>query len=361
VIEGVGKAQEDTKIGGLIKSLATPEGRNRLRAAEEAAAAPAKVVVDAVMLAPPVECLGAGEWRIKGVYEHQVLKAGLRQLDHRWPVDTLMDFAPGLFREKLIREIMLETITLQSVPTGDVSAAQRDLHFLSLRQLLRLRVLHIDFTPSGCGADSISRVGETHEAFLSTLDSLLFKQLGRKAAAAEMDGAVGVSDLHRLGRDAVFLAAASAAVGTPPWWVWWITDERRIFFHAERFEISEAFPEADGGALEITDYSRPDAHDPSGRLRWFDWRLCSVTDDTKLSEAPKKGDDDASREWTTPRKRDDTCADGSGGSADSSPNRSPKKAPSCGAATAGMVNTNVLQDMRNALKKTPPKKSNRST
>ena len=50
-----------------------------------------------------------------------------------------------------------------------------------LPQLLRLRVLHLDFTPSGCGADTVTAVGGTHQAFLSTLDTLLFQHLGRQA------------------------------------------------------------------------------------------------------------------------------------------------------------------------------------
>merc|ERR1711972_705738 len=127
--------------------------------------------------------LGGGEWRIKGVYEHQVLKAGLRRLDQNWPVDGLLELPSGIFRQKILRDLLSGMIRLQSVPNNDVSAAQRDIQKLSLRQLLRLRVLHIDFTPSGAGADTIHSVGGTHEAFLSTLDGLLFQQLGQKAAA----------------------------------------------------------------------------------------------------------------------------------------------------------------------------------
>merc|ERR1712194_944706 len=103
-------------------------------------------------------------------------------------------------------------------------------------------------------------------------------------------------------------------------------DKRRVFYHAEKCVFSEAFPDADGGAFEITDYSRPDRHDPSGKLCWFDWKLSTIIDESKLSAAPKRGDVEASAE-------------------------SPKKA-----SASGIVNSDVLRDTRSALKKT-----NRST
>merc|ERR1712187_826061 len=102
---------------------------------------------------------------------------------------------------------------------------------------------------------------------------------------------------------------------------------------------SETFP-ADGGALEITDFSRPDKPDPSGKLRWLDWRLCTIAEEASLSAAPKKG-------------ADSVTVDESNGDGDAdSPPASPEKATSSGAAVAGMVSPDVLRDLRNSLKKT---------
>jgi len=347
-------------VGGLIKSLSTVEGRQQHRAAEEAAEAKngtsVRVVEEAPMLAPPVESIASGEWRIRGVYEHQVLKAGLRLLDKEWPTDNLLDFPrgkDGVLREKLLGDLLGGKIRLQSVLNNEVAAAQKDVQKLTLRQLLRLRVLHIDFTPSGCGADTVHSVGGTHEAFLSTVDTLLFRQLGKRATCdVTKDSASAAngnsSDLHRLGREAVFLAAAAAAVTTSPWWCWWLTDERRVFFHAGRFAAAATFPEdSSGGVLEVTDYSRADRHDPSGKLRWLDWRVVAMTEEAKLASTPLRGD---IREAGTSSGY--PAAGMSSASAREEVSTPEKKPSSVGAAAAGLVSPELLSGMRKGLKKT---------
>merc|ERR1719210_428436 len=124
-------------------------------------------------MAPPVDQLSEREWRIKGVYDHQVLKAGLRRLDIEWTSGAtgLFDLPRGkdgsalLFRESLFRDLLAGKIQLQSVPVNDVSAAQNDIKRLSLLQLLHLRVQHIDFTPSGSSIDTVVSAGNAHETF----------------------------------------------------------------------------------------------------------------------------------------------------------------------------------------------------
>jgi len=255
-----------SKVEGLIKTLSTAQSRQQARdteAVEEAKIRQARPAVpeEKPMLVPPAQALGADGWRISGVYEHQVLKAGLRQLDNRWTTEGLQDLpkakdgsASGFLRGKLLVDMLTGRISLQSVPRHDVSAAQSDVQRLSLRQLLRLRVLHLDFTPSGCGADSVATVGATNEAFIATLDGLLFQQLGRRAATLpDPHGAPSSGDEHRLGREAVLLVAAGAAVSASTWWCWWISGERRIFFNVAQFTSSNEFPKGVEGVLEVTD------------------------------------------------------------------------------------------------------------
>lgn len=347
-----------SRVGGLIRTLSTAEGRQRY--AEEEAARIESVrggneppLPEEVMMAPPIEQLGDNEWRIRGVYDHQVLKAGLRRLDLQWPEDGLDSFPQGkngILREKLMKDLILGEIRLQSIPTGDVTSAQRDLHRLSLRQLLRLRVLHLDYAPSGTGADTVFAVGATHEAFMGTLDSQLFRQLGRRAMSAVTDGDQQEADAHRLGREAVLFVAAAGALEQPPWWVWWVTQERRVFFHAFDFKIDKDFPEAAAcGVLEVTDFSRPDKHEPTGRLRWLDWRVARITDKATLSAAPLLGGGNSASAGNDGASVDATAM--SAGDSGVGKSESLKNA-SVGAATASMVSPEVLFGARKSLKKT---------
>lgn len=341
-------------VGGLVRSLSTAQGRQKLQ--EEAKAAPGvdlSAIEEAPMLSPPVQRGESDrEWRIRGVYSHQVLKAGLRRLDELWPAEGLQDFPRGkdgsavLLRERLFRQLLSGEIRLQSVSRNDVSAGQRDVKQLSLRQLLRLRVLHIDFTPSGAGANSISTVGDSHEAFLSTLDSRLFHHLGRKAIkelATDGHVAFAESDMHKLGREAVLFASAASAVPSPVWWCWWITAQRRVFFDAAGFTAVDAFPDGNGGVLEITDHSRPDKNDPSGSLRWLDWRCYVVLAEIDLAATPSVEAGDASASDSSPGKN------GGRGSVDEA--FSPEK-KAAQAATANMFSPDVLKGIRGNLKKT---------
>lgn len=225
-----------------------------------------------------------GDWRISGVYEHQVLKCGLRILDETWSEDALCEFPQNnLIRRGLMTDLLKGIIRLQSVHRNDISSAQYDLRVLTARQLLRLRVLHLGFTPSGCGSDVVGTLGGTHEAFLASMDRLLFEKLGRQAIGSAEAETLTASELHRLGREAVFLTAAAAAIKSPSWWVLWLTSERRVFFHVGRFAVAVEFPPAeDGGVLEVIDLSTPDSQEPTGRLRWFDWRVSLVTQEAKL-------------------------------------------------------------------------------
>ncbi|CAK0844355.1 unnamed protein product, partial [Prorocentrum cordatum] len=286
------------RVQGLISSMSTAEGREQLRAAEEDSTAhsrqrPAEVEEARELRAPPVEVLGTGQWRVRGIYEHQALKAGLRLLDEKWddqgatePLRLGQCEAP-LLREGLFRQLLTGALHLKAIPAADVAAAQGDLEQLSLRQLLRLRVLHLDFCPSGRGADSVNTVGGAHEAFLGKLDVALFRGIGKTSLGGLAFDAV---DPHKAGREAVLLTAASAGISWPQWWCWWLSDRHRAFFHVEQCVFRAEFPGAIGGVLEVTDLSRRDRHASGGGVRWLDWRVEHVHEESSLfATLPKAG------------------------------------------------------------------------
>jgi len=143
----------------------------------------------------------------------------------------------------------------------------------------------------------------------------------------------------------VLLYAAAAAVPAPSWWVWWMTDEHRAFFDAAGFASSASFGDCGGGVLEITDLSKADRNDPSGKLKWLDWRVDLITGEGALASAPKRGN-------LEPKQT--AGASFCNSSADNSPS-SPQKAESAssvGGATATMVSPDVLKNMRGTLRKT---------
>lgn len=362
-----------------LKSMATSEGRQALReqeAAEEALKPPPPPPPDPLaMRVPPSEQLEQARWRVRGLYEHMVLKIGLRLLDEEWSTEGLQEFprkatgASALFREGFISKLLAGSIRLQSITGNDISAAQPDLKLLSLRQLLRIRVLHLDFTPSGCGADSVTSVGGTHEAFLSSLDSLMFQSLGNKALkelASAMPEIDLQSEAHRLGREAVLLTAAGAAVpgesgGATRWWCWWLNNSRRVFFQVARFQASTSFPASEGGAFEVLDQSYRDKHEPTGRLRWLDWRvdLCS-TEGSLSPTRPQTGG--AGLQAPSPKQADSKGnalkftfmgSPGGGGAGPNTESKEDDKSTSTGAGMAKLVSTDLLTSSLGNLRKTP--------
>ncbi|CAE8600440.1 unnamed protein product, partial [Polarella glacialis] len=247
----------------------------------------------------PVECLGAGKWRIQGLYEHQLLKLGLRRLDAEelWSAESfvnLLQLPSGLFRERLLRDLLSGEVRLQSVLPSDIAAAQWDLRQLGVRQLLRLRVQHLDFIPSGCGSNSVTAVGNTHEAFLATLDSLVFQQLGRHAVSSQVVAPLKNAEAYSLGREAVLMAAAATAITETPFWSWWINGQCRVFFNAPRFECTSKFPGNGGKVLEVTDLSKADHQEPTGKLRWLDWSVNLISSEADLLRAPQGSSEHAS-------------------------------------------------------------------
>ena len=90
---------------------------------------PVEILVS-IILTSTLEIIGPGTWRIRGIYEHQALKIGLRCLDEAWSLDgkSLSEQLPsGLFRAKLMGELLQGVVSLQSI-TGNIATSQRPSH-----------------------------------------------------------------------------------------------------------------------------------------------------------------------------------------------------------------------------------------
>lgn len=288
------RSSMSSKVMRLMKALGDSEERQKLLEEEEDSGAHHtkatygsgdQALRDASREPPHVRDMGDGELRIAGVYEHQLLKCGLRLLDEAWAEEGMPELPPQrLFRRSLLAELLAGTRSLQSVTANDVTAAQCDLRQLSARQLLRLRVAHLEFTPSGSGSDVVGTLGGAHEVFMHSNDSLLFEKLGQQAASTL--SLQPEPNFHSLGRQMVFYYAAARAVQSPEWWVLWL-GERRVFVHGSKLQLADTFP-AEGGVLEADDMSKADTLEPTGRLRWFEWRIRHVTEESLLSAPPPK-------------------------------------------------------------------------
>lgn len=246
------------------------------------------------ILSTMVESEGPGQWKINGLYEQQAIKLGLQHLDKTFagPLTEFLrrpDGNPLILREQVFRSLLTGGVHLKSMPANDVGAVQRDLQNLTLRQLLRLRVLHLDFNPGG-GSSAISLQTNTHAAFLDTMDSLLFRKLGQKAAGQVFQGAKLDATL---GRELVLLAAASASIAKrdaaeqprkfqasvdSPWWWAWRFQGTRIFFNAERFIATCDFQVTEGIVLVVKDCSKWDA----ANRKWLEWKISLVSDEAEL-------------------------------------------------------------------------------
>merc|ERR1711871_1358821 len=148
-----------------------------------------------------------------------------------------------LSKESMFKDMLTGARLLKGVPPTDAAAGQKDLHHLTVHQLLRIRVLNLDFAPGGNGS---------HAAFLSTLDDLICKRLGQIAASSRDRSQSG--NAICLGRDLVLAIAASKVVSTPRHWLCWY-GSRRIFFHMDRLACTSCCDAAfeDGGVLEFDD------------------------------------------------------------------------------------------------------------
>mmetsp|Transcript_102632 Transcript_102632/g.162156 ORF Transcript_102632/g.162156 Transcript_102632/m.162156 type:complete len:466 (+) Transcript_102632:44-1441(+) len=215
----------------------------------------------------PVQETKSG-WCIRGVYEHQGLRMGLRQLNtrpealHEPSTTRRRSF---FLKEKLMMELAEGKIDLQKVHKNDLNAAQGDVQKLSVRQLLAIAVKY--------DAQMKGAQGE----FMMAVENALYEKLGHCATAtANLSCACeDVDDVRRLGREAVLLVAAAAAIPCSPSWSWWIMGGR-VFFDTKTFACLEAFPEA--GVVEFSDYSKVERF--AGRS--MDWQIRLVQHESDL-------------------------------------------------------------------------------
>jgi hypothetical protein len=214
----------------------------------------------------PVQETKSG-WCIRGVYEHQGLKMGLRQLNTRPEVlrETMTRKKSWLMKEQLMMDLAEGKVDLTLTHANDLNAAQGDVKNLSLRQLLGIAVKYD------------TRMQGAQGEFMMAVENALYEKLGHCATSTAHLSCVSedVDDVRRLGREAVLLVAAAAAIPSSPMWSWWIMGGR-TFFDTNNFSCVEAFPEA--GVLEFSDYSKVERF--AGRM--IDWQVMLVSDEADL-------------------------------------------------------------------------------
>jgi len=326
-----------------VRLMGTPEGRQQLRDKEAFQdGGPVLLDQEQPLKAPPYVQLGPDEWRLRGIHSHVVSKIGLRWLDDNWDIKDLFDLprsgnksgSPVLLKEKLILDLLSGNMTLQCLVSNDVAAAQPDIRHLSLRQLLRLRVRHLDFVPSGCGSNTVTGAQQAHENILISIDTQLFRQLGLtpigECAPSNLSRELG--DGNRHGREAVHIVAAAIVIPEPAWWCWWLSDTTRVFFHPKTFKCTNSFPV--GGVLSLTDHSKRDPNEPTGHLRWFDWHVQHINSEDALPKWRPAGTASASASPSNAA----SCEDPTNGAT--------------GAGTAGALSPELLNTVRGNLKKT---------
>lgn len=206
-------------------------------------------------------------WCVRGVFEHQGLKMGLRQLNTKPEMlqalhcDQRKRF---LLKEKLMLDLVTGSVELQTVHFSDLCAAQRDVLGLSVAQLVQIRVRY-DETYTGPQKD-----------FLMAVENALYWKLGLCATSGvAFDRTDDVDDIRHMGRQAVLLVAAAAAIPASPVWAWWIADAR-VYFDTTQFACIKDFPTC--GVLEYSDYSKVERL--AGRM--IDWQVHFVPDECNL-------------------------------------------------------------------------------
>lgn len=206
-------------------------------------------------------------WCIRGCQEHQGLKMGLRQLSTRAHIlheDASIKKTHSI-KKKLMMDLCGGEVTLSQVHPNDLAAAQGDVKGLAMAQLLHLSVKY-DSTASGAQGE-----------FMRCVENVLFEKLGHCAVKKSKAGC-NIGDptaVRLLGREAVLLVAAGAAITVSPVWNWW-TPKGRVFFNVDTFSCVEDFPKS--GVLEFSDYSKNDRVCGNN----LDWQVRHVTDQSKL-------------------------------------------------------------------------------
>lgn len=220
--------------------------------------------------------LGNGKWRVHGIHEQKVLHAGLLRLDsmlERGDITLLPCNNHGrslVFCHSLFQALLTGVRMIKDVPQAEAASAQKDLPHLSLRQLLRLRALNIDFAPGG---------NSVHATLLSMVDVLIFQRLGKKAT--DSDDPARTAELRDLGRTLVILIALAKYFSATHCWICWFED-RRIFFDTVRLACTECTSMGiEAGALEYVDKSEYDRL-KGGESKWLDFSVRLITSETEL-------------------------------------------------------------------------------
>lgn len=335
---------------------------------------------------------GDTRWEIKGMYEHQAVKLGLRNLDRMFSGDMSDDDssddsddesgrvskekslplrsrkstggsgAPGkkqwLMNDKLIKDLVAGSREFVAVSVREIAAAQPDLRKMNLQDLLRLRVNNLEV---------VSR-SEVHDYFLATVDDMLFMQIGRlvvdESCVSDKIDAEGEdkSKIPPIGKDSCILLAAAGTLAATRYWSWWITEDTRVFFDSKTFTCRENFPE-DHGVYEFNDYSKMDSTDRSGTRRWLEWqvKLSLGVDELKTQEQnasakthkPEITDELITGMLNGLRKTEDDTGKNTSGSLEKAKDEVPKAGGSWIAKAAGQLKRRIRAGSSEAPTKPP--------
>lgn len=220
--------------------------------------------------------LGDDTWRVYGLHTDTIMSNGLQRLDAIMDRDKDIQFPCNdkgrclVFCSSLFKALLSGDRLIKEVPPTEAASAQRDLRLLSLRQMLQLKTINLDFQPGG---------NSIHKTFLGMLDDLLFKSLGKQAVGSED---AEESSYIRLGRDLVMLTAIAKSVSASMCWVLWF-EKKPLYINMGSMSCTDAASLAfDGkdGVLEYTDKSEPDRI--KGGMQ-FDYTVRRVTDVSNLT------------------------------------------------------------------------------
>mmetsp|Transcript_119053 Transcript_119053/g.297053 ORF Transcript_119053/g.297053 Transcript_119053/m.297053 type:complete len:500 (+) Transcript_119053:77-1576(+) len=155
--------------------------------------------------------------KISDVTEQRILKVGVRSLaeklvhqeDLHRQLPRKPDGGTRLLRHSFFERLLSGELEFRASVANDVSAAQSDLRLLQLEHLLSLRSRTLDFATQ-------SATHNAHNAFLNSMDKLLFERLARRLLADEEVPLPDPGPLFSLGfRAAVVLGARLELLGAP--------------------------------------------------------------------------------------------------------------------------------------------------
>eukprot|EP00746_Dinoflagellata_sp_MGD_P003016 gnl/MRDRNA2_/MRDRNA2_105879_c0_seq1.p1 gnl/MRDRNA2_/MRDRNA2_105879_c0~~gnl/MRDRNA2_/MRDRNA2_105879_c0_seq1.p1 ORF type:complete len:439 (-),score=94.18 gnl/MRDRNA2_/MRDRNA2_105879_c0_seq1:124-1380(-) len=194
--------------------------------------------------------------------EDKVLKNGLRALREAIRSGESLGQFPqrkgggALMSRQGFFQFLLEGGGLCDKHTMDVTAAQNEIKFLTLEQLLEIRSRHLDF--AGARADAAKA------SFLATVDRWALELLAERILGPGME----TKDCQRamLARRVMMIYGAQKEIADAAGTAWWLlSHEPRRYIDLKNCKMSLESP---GTAYCFRSHSAPDHHSTSRIFRW---------------------------------------------------------------------------------------------